>query len=79
MTTQSIPWWQSKTQWGLIISALAFVLQGVGIAFDAAQATEVVWAFAQAIGLLLAFYGNITRKGSLDLSRILPGLTLRSK
>jgi hypothetical protein len=71
------PWWESKAQWGLLLAALGFVLQGFGIAFDAAAATEVVWSFVQAIGLVLAFYGNAKRMVPLDLKQILPGLRLK--
>lgn len=77
MELDSKPWWESKAQWGLLAAAAGFLLQGFGIVFDSAAATEVIWAFVQAIGLVMAFWGNMTRKTTLDTKQVLPGLRFK--
>ena len=63
------PWYLSKTLWGLAIAILGLLLPKLPISDNAVlltdSAMQIAGGVANIVGVALATYGTITRKGPL--------------
>ena len=60
------PWWQSRTVIGLAASGLALLASRWGYQVDDAHLTSLLMEIVQFAGLVLAFFGTVTRQGPID-------------
>ena len=66
MPPVSKPWWQSRAVLGLAASGLALLASRWGYQVDDAHLTSLLMEIVQFAGLVLAFFGTVTRQGPID-------------
>lgn len=59
-------WWQSRAIVGLLAAVLAGAAQAMGLEIGSAEITEVLLPLAKFVGLVLAMWGTVRRKGAID-------------
>lgn len=60
------PWWQSRTIVGLLAAVLAGAAQAMGLEIGSAEITAILLPLAEFVGLVLAMWGTVRRKGAID-------------
>ena len=72
-------WWQSRAILGLLAAVLAGAAQAMGLEIGSAEITEILLPLAEFVGLVLAMWGTIRRKGAIDPTLVmrLPGRDVR--
>ena len=73
------PWWRSRAILGLLTVGLAWAAGKAGWLVDDEQITQILLAVMEAVGLLVATWGTIRRKGAIDPTLVarLPGRDIR--
>lgn len=70
------PWWQSRTFWGLAVSAAAQIAGRFGYELDANLATEIALDLASLAGLAFAWLGRVRATRLISRTRVAPGIDL---
>ena len=74
------PWWRSRAIMGLLTVGLAWAAGKAGWLVDDEQITQILLAVMEAVGLLVATWGTVRRKGAIDptlVARLPHGRDLR--
>jgi hypothetical protein len=60
------PWWQSRAIVGLLAAVLAGAAQAMGLEIGSEEITAILLPLAEFVGLVLAMWGTVRRKGAID-------------
>jgi hypothetical protein len=73
------PWWRSRAIMGLLTVGLAWAAGKAGWLVDDEQITQILLAVMEAVGLVVAAWGTVRRKGAIDPTLVarLPGRDIR--
>lgn len=77
--TDTKPWWQSRTQVGILASSVAIIAGMFGLEVDAGILTEAALGLVALAANLLAARGRINATQQISTKQVLPGLTLPAR
>ena len=70
------PWWESRTQVGVLVSSVAIALAWAGIQIDAAGLTELILLAAALAANARTWWGRVEANRPVDKTLVAPGIRI---